>query len=73
MTLTHTKLSNIAHLCFGFLAAILGYEHLFTAVYLAYQVVDLLCEKRCEEFKEDIVEYVLGLLAGALIKLYILR
>jgi len=36
-------------------------------------VVDLLCEKSCEEFKEDIVEYVLGLLAGALIKLYILR
>ena len=66
-------MSDVSHFLFGFLGALLGYEYLFTAVFIVYQVVDLLCEKSCEEFKRDLIEYVLGLLAGVLVKLYILH
>jgi len=73
MTLTHTKLSNIVHTLYGFIGVLLGYEWLFTAVFMVYQVVDLLCEKSCEEsceeFKRDLIEYTLGLVAGILVKL----
>jgi len=65
--------TNIIHGIYGFTGAILGYEYLFTAVFMVYQVIDLLCEKSCEEFKRDLIEYAIGLLVGVLVKLYILH
>jgi len=68
MTLTHTKLSNIVHTLYGFIGALLGYEWLFTTIYILYQLVDYYHSRDYEEVKEDIVEYTLGLILGIIVK-----
>jgi hypothetical protein len=61
-------LTNISHFLLGFLAALLGYEWLLTAVYILYQLIDYYCSRDCEEVGEDIVEYVVGLIIGIIVK-----
>jgi hypothetical protein len=61
--------SDIAHVLFGLLASLLNQEWLFTAIYLFYQLVDLIGGESPEEVKRDIVEYALGLLVGLFVRL----
>jgi hypothetical protein len=58
------RASDIVHVLFGFLASILNQEWLLTLLYIFYQTVDLLGDEDIEELKNDIVEYVVGLVAG---------
>jgi hypothetical protein len=58
------RASDIAHVLFGVLASLFNHEWLFTAIYIFYQVVDFIGDRDVEEVKNDIVEYVVGLVAG---------
>jgi hypothetical protein len=66
-------LTNIAHTVLGIVAELTNTTPAITAIYIAYQLVDYLAEKDVEEIKEDIVEYTIGLVIGAIIKTLILK
>jgi hypothetical protein len=61
----------IVHGLIGFTAVILGLQFEITLSYLVYQIIDFIEGEDPEEVQGDIVEYILGLLAGAVAKLII--
>jgi hypothetical protein len=60
-------LGTIAHLIFGFLAVFLHYEFLFTLTFIFKQVIDVYGGEDVEKTSGDIVEYCIGLVAGAIV------
>jgi hypothetical protein len=61
-------LTDVAHVILGIVAELTNTTPTITALYIAYQLVDYIAEKDVEEIKEDIVEYTVGLVIGAIIK-----
>jgi hypothetical protein len=68
-----TSITNIAHVILGVIAELTNTTPAITATYITYQLVDFMIERNAEEIKEDIVEYVAGLVIGAIIKTFILK
>jgi hypothetical protein len=66
-------LTNIAHMVLGIIAELTNTTPAITAIYIAYQLVDFMIERNAEEIKEDIVEYTIGLVIGAIIKTLIFK
>ena len=59
---------SVAHVLYGFLAALLHVEYLFTAIFLVKQVGDvLLTGEDWSETSGDIVEYSVGLVVGLVV------
>jgi hypothetical protein len=61
-------ISDIIHIMYGFIGAMLNYEYLFTTIYMIYQVVDYYHNRDFEEIKKDIIEYIVGLTLGVIVK-----
>jgi hypothetical protein len=64
---------SVAHVAYGFLAALLHAEYLFTAIFLVKQLGDaLLAGEDWAEASGDLAEYSVGLVAGLFLRAFVL-
>jgi hypothetical protein len=65
------KVYDIVHVLFGVLASLFNHEWLFTTIYLFYQLIDFIGDKDVKEVKNDIIEYVVGLVIGFFVRCFL--
>jgi hypothetical protein len=65
------KVYDIVHVLFGVLASLFNHEWLFTTIYIFYQLIDFIGDKDVKEVKNDIIEYVVGLVIGFFVRCFL--